>query len=71
MNASIQNKPARNLLLTALVTLGTLTFASVASADHDYLRRDFETLELCATEGLRAEAVHRTRMKVGRGLVGR
>ena len=42
MNASIQNKPARNLLLTALVTLGTLTFASVASADHDYLRRDFE-----------------------------
>ncbi|MEO0361111.1 MAG: phosphoenolpyruvate--protein phosphotransferase, partial [Pseudomonadota bacterium] len=29
------------------------------------------TLELCATEGLRAEAVHRTRMKVGSGLVGR
>ena len=36
-----------------------------------YLFRDEETLELCATEGLRAEAVHRTRMKVGRGLVGR
>ncbi|MEM9967716.1 MAG: phosphoenolpyruvate--protein phosphotransferase [Pseudomonadota bacterium] len=36
-----------------------------------YLFRDEETLELCATEGLNAEAVHETRMRLGEGLVGR
>ena len=36
-----------------------------------YLFLDPETLELCATEGLKAEAVHKTRMKLGEGLVGR
>ncbi|MCU0911216.1 MAG: phosphoenolpyruvate--protein phosphotransferase [Rhodobacteraceae bacterium] len=36
-----------------------------------YLFRDAETLELCATEGLRKEAVHQTRMRLGEGLVGR
>ncbi len=36
-----------------------------------YLFRDSDTLELCATEGLQAEAVHRTRMRLGEGLVGR
>jgi phosphotransferase system enzyme I (PtsP) len=36
-----------------------------------YLFRDPETLELCATEGLKAEAVHQTRMRLGEGLVGR
>ncbi|MBV0892930.1 phosphoenolpyruvate--protein phosphotransferase [Paracoccus sp. Z118] len=36
-----------------------------------YLFRDPDTLELCATEGLRAEAVHRTRLRLGEGLVGR
>ncbi|MBI1171260.1 phosphoenolpyruvate--protein phosphotransferase [bacterium] len=36
-----------------------------------YLFRDPETLELCATEGLKKEAVHKTRMKLGEGLVGR
>jgi phosphotransferase system, enzyme I, PtsP len=36
-----------------------------------YLFRDAETLELCATEGLRPESVHQTRMKLGEGLVGR
>lgn len=36
-----------------------------------YLFRDEETLELCATEGLQAEAVHQTRMRLGEGLVGR
>ena len=36
-----------------------------------YLFRDPETLELCATEGLRKESVHKTRMKLGEGLVGR
>ena len=36
-----------------------------------YLFRDDDTLELCATEGLNAQAVHETRMKLGEGLVGR
>ncbi|CUH75785.1 phosphoenolpyruvate--protein phosphotransferase [Tropicibacter naphthalenivorans] len=36
-----------------------------------YLFRDNDTLELCATQGLNAEAVHETRMKLGEGLVGR
>jgi phosphotransferase system, enzyme I, PtsP len=36
-----------------------------------YLLRDADTLELCATEGLNAEAVHQTRMRLGEGLVGR
>ena len=36
-----------------------------------YLFRDEDTLELCATEGLKADAVHQTRMKLGEGLVGR
>ncbi len=36
-----------------------------------YLFRDAETLELCATEGLQAESVHQTRMRLGEGLVGR
>lgn len=36
-----------------------------------YLFRDDETLELCATEGLEASAVHQTRMRLGEGLVGR
>jgi len=36
-----------------------------------YLFRDAETLELCATEGLNPEAVHKTRMRIGEGLVGR
>ena len=36
-----------------------------------YLFRDAETLELCATDGLKAEAVHQTRMRLGEGLVGR
>ncbi|MEM7711782.1 MAG: GAF domain-containing protein, partial [Pseudomonadota bacterium] len=36
-----------------------------------YLHRDSQTLELCATYGLNAEAVHVTRLRVGEGLVGR
>lgn len=41
--------------------------AEVCSA---YLMRAGEVLELFATEGLRPEAVHRTRLRVGEGLVG-
>ena len=36
-----------------------------------YLFLDADTLELCATEGLKPEAVHQTRLRVGEGLVGR
>ncbi len=36
-----------------------------------YLFRDEDTLELCASEGLKKEAVHQTRMRLGEGLVGR
>ncbi len=36
-----------------------------------YLFRDDDTLELCATEGLKAESVHQTRLRLGEGLVGR
>ncbi len=36
-----------------------------------YLFRDPETLELCATEGLRPESVHQTRLRLGEGLVGK
>ncbi|MXU66864.1 phosphoenolpyruvate--protein phosphotransferase [Oceanomicrobium pacificus] len=42
----------------------------VAEVCSIYLRRDETTLELCATEGLKKEAVHETRMRVGEGLVG-
>lgn len=36
-----------------------------------YLFRDSDTLELCATVGLQQAAVHKTRMRLGEGLVGR
>lgn len=36
-----------------------------------YLKRRDGSLELFATEGLKAEAIHRTRLKRGEGLVGR
>ena len=36
-----------------------------------YLFRDEDTLELCATEGLKKASVHKTRLRLGEGLVGR
>ncbi|MEM8571111.1 MAG: phosphoenolpyruvate--protein phosphotransferase [Pseudomonadota bacterium] len=36
-----------------------------------YLKRDGDWLELCATQGLKPEAVHKTRLRLGQGLVGR
>ena len=41
--------------------------AEVCSA---YVMRAGEVIELFATEGLRSEAIHRTRLRVGEGLVG-
>jgi phosphotransferase system enzyme I (PtsP) len=42
----------------------------VAEVCSCYVLRAGEVLELFATEGLRPEAVHRTRLRVGEGLVG-
>ena len=36
-----------------------------------YLKKDVKTLELFATEGLKAGAVHFTQLKIGQGLVGK
>ena len=36
-----------------------------------YLMRDSETLELCSTEGLNPASVHKTRLRVREGLVGK
>src|SRR5690606_8454814 len=41
--------------------------AEVCSA---YIRRAGDLLELFATEGLKPEAVHKTRLRIGEGLVG-
>lgn len=43
----------------------------VAEVCSIYLKRDEHTLELCATEGLRQDAVHSARLRIGQGLVGR
>ncbi len=43
----------------------------VAEVCSIYLKRDENTLELCATEGLKPESVHTARLRVGQGLVGR
>jgi phosphotransferase system enzyme I (PtsP) len=42
----------------------------VAEVCSVYLRRDDQYLELSATEGLKPESVHLSRLKVGQGLVG-
>lgn len=36
-----------------------------------YLKKDYRTLELFASQGLKAGAVHFTKLKIGQGLVGR
>ncbi|MEM6486789.1 MAG: phosphoenolpyruvate--protein phosphotransferase [Pseudomonadota bacterium] len=51
--------------------VGLVASNMVAEVCSIYLKRDERTLELCATEGLRAEAVHAARLRVGQGLVGR
>jgi len=42
----------------------------VAEVCSIYVRRPGDVLELFATQGLKPEAVHRTRLKVGEGIVG-
>ncbi|HXQ52986.1 MAG TPA: phosphoenolpyruvate--protein phosphotransferase [Stellaceae bacterium] len=48
----------------------TIAGEMVAEVCSIYVMRAGEVLELFATEGLRPEAVHRTRLRVGEGLVG-
>ncbi|MEM9344242.1 MAG: phosphoenolpyruvate--protein phosphotransferase [Pseudomonadota bacterium] len=55
--------------LDAIVTLTASSMATEVCSI--YLFRDDETLELCATVGLKPEAVHETRLRLGEGLVGR
>jgi phosphotransferase system enzyme I (PtsP) len=54
--------------LDGLVQLVAAEF--VAEVCSVYVMRPGEILELVATEGLRPEAVHRTRLRVGEGIVG-
>jgi phosphotransferase system enzyme I (PtsP) len=54
--------------LEGLVHLVAAEF--VAEVCSVYVMRPGEILELAATEGLRPEAVHRTRLRVGEGIVG-
>src|SRR5262245_39050978 len=42
----------------------------VAEVCSIYLRRAGDVLELFATEGLNPEAVHKTRLRIGEGIVG-
>ncbi|HEY8014317.1 MAG TPA: GAF domain-containing protein, partial [Dongiaceae bacterium] len=48
----------------------TIAAGMVAEVCSAYVMRPGEVLELFATEGLKLEAVHRTRLRVGEGLVG-
>jgi phosphotransferase system enzyme I (PtsP) len=50
--------------------VGIVAAEMVAEVCSAYVMRAGEVLELFATVGLRAEAVHRTRLRVGEGLVG-
>src|ERR1700692_2998871 len=50
--------------------VGLIAAEIVAEVCSAYIMRAGEVLELFATEGLRPEAVHRTRLRVGEGLVG-
>jgi phosphotransferase system, enzyme I, PtsP len=48
----------------------TIAAEMVAEVCSAYVMRAGEVLELFATQGLRPEAIHRTRLRVGEGLVG-
>jgi phosphotransferase system, enzyme I, PtsP len=48
----------------------TIAADMVAEVCSAYVMRPGEVLELFATEGLKPEAIHRTRLRVGEGLVG-
>lgn len=66
--AMAQRGGGQQRLDTIVRLIATNMVAEVCSI---YLKRDAERLELCATEGLNPGAVHRSMLKVGKGLVGR
>ena len=63
----MEQTSATMLEAMTLTSLSSRIWAEVCSI---YLRRAGKVLELFATEGLRPEAVHATRLKEGEGLVG-
>lgn len=58
---------AQQRLDRIVVLIASNMVAEVCSV---YVLRDHDQLELTATEGLKQEAVHKTRLRVGEGLVG-
>lgn len=62
-----QGGPARHRLGQVATLIANDMVAEVCSV---YVMRAGEVLELFATQGLKPEAVHRTRLRVGEGLVG-
>lgn len=58
---------AQGRLDKVVALIATNMVAEVCSC---YLRRAGEVLELFATQGLKPDAVHRTRLRIGEGLVG-
>ena len=63
----VQDVDTQTRLDRIVAQIGTTMVADVCSI---YLRRADGSLELFATEGLSRDAIHRTRMKAGEGLVG-
>ena len=62
-----EGQSAQSRLDTVVRIIANSMIAEVCSI---YLRRTSEELELFATQGLKAEAVHKTRMRLSEGLVG-
>jgi phosphotransferase system, enzyme I, PtsP len=63
----VQDADTQTRLDRIVAQIGTTMVADVCSI---YLKRADGSLELYATEGLKRDAVHATRMKAGEGLVG-
>jgi phosphotransferase system, enzyme I, PtsP len=63
----VQDVDTQTRLDRIVAQIGTTMVADVCSI---YLKRADGSLELYATEGLSRDAVHRTRLKAGEGLVG-
>jgi phosphotransferase system enzyme I (PtsP) len=66
-NVMARGGPAQLRLDQTVKLIAAEVVAEVCSI---YLLRAGEVLELFATEGLKKEAVHKTRLRVGEGLIG-
>ncbi|MDE0532852.1 MAG: phosphoenolpyruvate--protein phosphotransferase [Albidovulum sp.] len=65
LNKDIDGQARLDLLTTIIADSLETDVCSI------YLLRDSDTLELCATRGLKSQAVHKTRLRTSQGLVGR